>query len=115
MDTPTDELSLLKALLKECIECHPRNVAGAKAFRPTWLLNLKHFSGSCGLALVNGREIPSKRISHITLSHCWGLLPSRTAIITMANPAERRVGIILDKLPLTYQDAINITRSLDIR
>lgn len=64
---------------------------------------------------MDGRDSSDEKASYVTLSHCWGPLPRRTATTSKANLAERRESIGLDELPLTYRDAVEITRSLGIR
>jgi hypothetical protein len=53
---------------------------------------------------------------YIALSYCWGpqtLKPFATT--TSANIKDRKLGIPLEQLPQTFQDAITITRGLGIR
>jgi hypothetical protein len=49
----------------------------------------------------------------LTLSHCWG--DSRPATTTMSNLNSQCAGIMISRLPKTYQDAIMITRKLGYR
>jgi hypothetical protein len=53
---------------------------------------------------------------YIALSYCWGpqtLKPFATT--TYANIKDRKLGIPLEQLPQTFQDAITITRGFGIR
>jgi len=50
---------------------------------------------------------------YITLSHCWGTKPMLQT--TNANYDHRRIGIAWSKPPITFKDAIKITRALHIQ
>ncbi|PQE10712.1 heterokaryon incompatibility protein [Rutstroemia sp. NJR-2017a BBW] len=57
-------------------------------------------------------------IQYIALSHCWGQLPSNQVppyCTTRQNIEPRRVGFTVADLPRTFQDAIEVTRKLDLQ
>jgi len=51
--------------------------------------------------------------TYTTLSHCWG--SSEQLTTTKASLAARQKGISFEELPKTFQDAIILTRELDVR
>ncbi|KAF2660752.1 HET-domain-containing protein [Lophiostoma macrostomum CBS 122681] len=49
---------------------------------------------------------------YIALSHCWGTC--RSFLTTRGNLEDRKRGFLLQELPATFQDAIEVTRRLDV-
>lgn len=105
-----DQVNLIKQWLQECQEHH------SHCYRPIdkpESLPLRLLSvGDDRLRLVNMRNQSSSELRYATLSHCWGskllISTSRATIGSFEN------AISEDKLPQTFRDAIQITRSLDI-
>jgi len=68
----------------------------------------------------SGQEVDSVRLvetsgksgAYACLSHCWGLKPLIRTL--KGNYEQHKAGILFDNLPQTFQDAVNITRSLGI-
>jgi hypothetical protein len=59
------------------------------------------------------KETNEERAPYITLSHCWGSV--QPLITTISTFHSHKDGIEWPLLPKTFQDAITITRGLDIR
>jgi hypothetical protein len=81
------------------------------SFTPTRLLDTDeklHHS----VRLVELSRITHQR-GYATLSHCWGR--SRAVKLTSANRESFLRGIPIDSLPLTFQHAIGVVRSLGVR
>lgn len=55
---------------------------------------------------------PSGTHQYVALSHCWGTC--RSFLTTRENAQDRKRGFHLDELPATFQDAVEVTRRLDI-
>jgi hypothetical protein len=83
------------------------------SFRPTRLLDLEHFGDSQDLVLVSTSLLGD--LSYVTLSHCWGASVIRPLSTTTSNLENRMRSISFATLPLTFQDAVQITRKLKIR
>ena len=64
--------------------------------------------------LVQIKKQNVANIRYLALSHCWGLNMPQSALTTMETLRERLRGINLSDLPLTFRDAINIARRLDV-
>jgi hypothetical protein len=80
---------------------------------PRRLLDLRPREGAA-VVLVETRNNAECHVEqYATLSHCWG----KTHVIqtNRQNLALRMQGVEWDHLPKTFQDAITIVRSLDIR
>jgi len=73
------------------------------------------FHDSLDLVLVETRNLSKEDLSYATLSHCWGLSEPRPATTTCSNLSERSHNIPYAEMPLTFQDAIDITRKLGKR
>ena len=103
----------LSVRMQECTEHHEACRSISKVTeRPGHLLDLEPKTGSREdmFMLVDGASLTSP---YMTLSHCWGgILPIRT---TTANIERFRLGCLINELPLTFQQAIHITRGLKVR
>jgi hypothetical protein len=79
---------------------------------PTRLLEVRPTGADPELRLyIPASDVPPSR--YITLSHCWGKLPIPT--LKSSNFEAMTRDIAIAKLPKTFQDAITITRRLNIR
>jgi len=115
MDVPNDQLLLMKSWISECENAHPACTAKEDGFRPTRLLDLRKFGDSRDLALISTADSPRENAHYITLSHGWDR-SGRGSFTTISTNIDQRLRCILfDELPLTFQDAVDITRKLDIR
>jgi hypothetical protein len=66
-----------------------------------------------GDSKVSLKETNGERAPYITLSHCWGSV--QPLITTTSTLHSHKDGIEWPHLPKSFQDAITITRGLDIR
>lgn len=89
--------------------------AADEPFSPKRLLDLGSSKDKGDLELVYSRDSPSVRPVYVTLSHCWGPPSELSVKTTLSNLEERTENIPLASLPLTFQDAVQITRSLEVR
>ena len=79
---------------------------------PTRVLDVGESSQhSSIIKLVESGDFQVER--YIALSHCWG--KSHRIRTTKATLEEHKRGILLDRLPTTFQDAIECTRRFDVR
>jgi hypothetical protein len=83
-------------------------------FVPTRLIDTGIGSGS-DVTLVNARKglVIGKRVQYAALSYCWGSAVSFTT--TTATLAECKDSISLASLPIVFQEAILVVRTLGIR
>ena len=112
-DTPSIIQSVLKCIEK-CLDSHvhcPKpNPDGPL---PTRLVDVGQLNGSSLPRLCSGDECRCFGGRYLALSYCWGdVLPLRTL---QSNIEQMMEGIKWDILPLTFQDAICLTRKLGIR
>lgn len=119
-------LDLAKSWLRECVNEHPicnSGLPNRKRFYPTRLIDLSPFGRDSGAAndnivrLVSSKE---KKEGHqafhghyVTLSHCWGKNPDLSHRLVKDKLVELQDAILVDKLPLTFQHAIQLARCLD--
>ncbi|KAK8076974.1 HET-domain-containing protein [Apiospora saccharicola] len=78
---------------------------------PTRILDLGDPTAR-NLALL---ESKGRRGEYCALSYCWGPPDSQTFLTTTETLHDRLRGIDFDALPKTFQDAVQITRSLGMR
>ncbi|RDW56903.1 hypothetical protein BP5796_12970 [Coleophoma crateriformis] len=91
--------------------CGPPQNDNAQYWRPTRLLYIEATEDALSLRLCEGDQIP-QGVEYITLSHCWGSLPMMT--LTKDSLSEMKKSISLPSLTKTFQDAIEITRRLNM-
>jgi Heterokaryon incompatibility protein (HET) len=96
--------------IKNCVEGHADCKQPTRTALPLRLIDVGVPDGSQEVKLVETRGHEG---TYFTLSHCWGKVqPLRT---TKATLHERIKGITWESLPKTFQDAISITRRLQMR
>lgn len=115
MDVPNDRLLLMKSWISECENGHPACTVKGDGFRPTRLLDLEKFKDSRDVALISTADSPSGNAHYVTLSHGWDRSKRGPFPTVSANIDQRMRRISFDELPLTFQDAVDITRKLDVR
>ncbi|KAM3067125.1 hypothetical protein ACMFMG_011680 [Clarireedia jacksonii] len=80
--------------------------------QPSRLLDLRSFGDdSLDVRIVQIVEASE----YVALSHCWGPVHNRPCVLTCNNLAEWTCRLAFQILPLTFQDAIKITRGLGFR
>jgi hypothetical protein len=105
--------NVARSWLSACVGSHARCKQLSGNEIPTRLIDVGATDGSQRPRLekiaANSQGIP-----YVTLSHCWGD-PSHITRLTKGNIAELMEEIDEVALSKSFQDAINITRALDIR
>jgi hypothetical protein len=111
----SDALAVLSDWLEECVSCH-ENCAGidtTKPELPTRVLDVCPVHATTDqIRLIEPHGL---RADYAALSHCWGpptKLPLRTTKTTL-HP--HLTGIQLSQLPKTFQDAVVIARSVNLK
>jgi len=102
--------------LKICQETHPGcQLQVARSGLPTRLLDIGNTTedGQILLVIVQMKGVQAP---YVALSHCWGnqdeaVMPKTTSL----NLETQENGIVMECLPRTFRDAINLTRRLDMR
>ena len=100
--------------LDQCNRTHSKcRPAPQQEWRPTRLLDVGTPDRPCLHLDVKDVNCPAFPCPYITLSHCWGKIEIKT--LTKDGLASMINGIDVDDLPKTFQDAIVVTRRLDVR
>ncbi|CAG8949109.1 hypothetical protein HYFRA_00002238 [Hymenoscyphus fraxineus] len=73
----------------------------------------KNVLGNDFIRLCESKNISPER--YIALSHCWGDPSCAPINTTKSTLEERKRGISFDELPVSFKDAVVVTRSLGIR
>lgn len=109
-------IELIKALLEDCLADHPSCRVTEQYPLPTRLLDLGENPDIVMVRVVSGSRGSEHLGRYLTLSHCWG----NTAInapwkLTMDRADEFSSGIPFDILPKTFQETINLVKSIGER
>ncbi|KIW78617.1 hypothetical protein Z517_08455 [Fonsecaea pedrosoi CBS 271.37] len=104
-----ESFDFARKCIKDCMSS-PAHGACRKSTPSRLPSRLIDVQGGKNLKLV---ELKGKDVEYITLSYCWG--PGSAVTTTSANLRNMRKGIDWDTLPVLFQDAVTITRRLDIR
>lgn len=112
MITRRDEYGpVLASWILECNTTH-KDCTTKNAKLPHRVLDVGSKPGSRIFLHDSPRE-PKEDGRYVALSYCWGgLHPPKT---TKRNLAQRQQGISFDALPRSFQDAVIVTRNLEIR
>ncbi|KAF8860218.1 HET-domain-containing protein [Acephala macrosclerotiorum] len=111
----TETIEFARISLHKCLQNHVlcgTRRARNRSWCPTRLLKLDHPTKN-HITLFNHSKADDEDFStYITLSHCWGRKELiRLTSLTYPSLAE---GLPAEALPRTFQDAINVTRSLGV-
>jgi hypothetical protein len=101
-----ESIRMAQAWLRECNQHHRGCAPGRELQRPTWLLDLGP-RDSVKLIPSDGPE------KYAALSYCWG--GDQKSKLTKDRLGTAQSGMPDSSLPQTIQDAIHITRRLDLR
>ncbi|KAH7346995.1 heterokaryon incompatibility protein-domain-containing protein [Pyrenochaeta sp. MPI-SDFR-AT-0127] len=89
---------------------HPQH-AGSQRAMPTRILDLNPTVGE--IQLVESKSLGSQCEAYMALSYRWG--EGNLMTTTLETFADRKVGIKLKDMPKTIQDAVVVTRRLQVR
>lgn len=110
-----EQFTLFKEWLRVC-ETHKHVTIDTKTGdtrsddRPTRVIDV----GNSRVRLINGKDMVSSE--YIALSHCWGRKREHHLGRTLHdNYVSRYKEIDWDELPRNFQDAIKVTRGLDLQ
>ena len=102
---------LVSIWMRRCLTEHNLCPSSSEASLPTRVIDvgLPQSNEEPYLLVTGGRHG-----QWVTLSHCWGttIIPKRT---TKSNLEQHRQGLPMSELPLTFRDAVTITRRLGYR
>ena len=107
----TAETTLAKFWINLCVEGHPSCPRAQTSFRPSRLIDVGT-DGHPTVRLCERTEVAADA-KYTTLSYCWGTAPC--FMLKEANVGEMKNSFFYDILPKTIQDAIIVTRDLDIK
>jgi hypothetical protein len=109
------QITLMKQWLRLCDENHKHQPLGAMEIEsrlPTRVIDVGNDAVSLTLCLSDGNDRAGK---YIALSHCWGNEQGKRLCTYRHNIQEHKQHIDFDRLPKTFQDAVRITRALNIQ
>lgn len=97
---------------KQCKQNHTKCLrTGSQPYVPSRLLDVGN-SETSTISLVDQEHVPMYT-PYVALSHCWGSL--QPIKLTSATDSTLRNGIADSQLPMTFQQAVAVTRKLDLR
>ncbi|OTA65407.1 HET-domain-containing protein [Hypoxylon sp. EC38] len=112
----SEQLKLIQVWLSNCDqahECKPPPSPTGESRMPTRLLDVGT-SSSPAIRLITTNGQPDS--AYVALSHCWGDIPENLRFFTNRdNIRSHEEGIDFNILPKTFQDAITVTRRIEIR
>ena len=115
--TASAQFTLLRLWLRRCEDTHWCNrYAGAGGFLPTRLLFVGDTNSQDILYLKP--TIGMERVKYIALSHRWGTpsVNEKSMYCTTTDNIDHRLeGFSISELPKTFQDAIRVTKELDVQ
>ncbi|KAG8530221.1 uncharacterized protein KY384_004721 [Bacidia gigantensis] len=102
---------LARQWLSECVGNHPlcREVNNSKFVLPARLIDVGSVPASTTVRVCNTSDLKTRPI-YVALSHCWGEV--ETVRLLQENKVAFKDNLKYEDLPLTFQDAISITRQL---
>lgn len=103
------QISRIQKWYDECLSTHDQCSAVRSQYQlPKRILDVSRSDGTVVLYISEGEMVP-----YIALSYCWGAsLPLKTL---RSNLEAHQHGIPLDSFPQTLQDAIRVTRALNLK
>ncbi|KAL2015711.1 hypothetical protein VTK56DRAFT_4907 [Thermocarpiscus australiensis] len=102
------DIQLISEWLHECVSNHP------KCMKPNSKLPTRVIAVGSGSAQPYLYETRHEHAPYIAVSHCWGDPRHRPLTTTTATLPARMKSIPLSDLPLTFLDAVLLTRALGI-
>ena len=113
-----EQFAFLNSLTRKCDESHncmtAQNYSESLAKVPTRLIDVGRDDAGPIRLVLTGEE-PAAKGPYIALSHCWGELSPEQRFCTYRNNINgRKAYIAYDELPPNFQDAVRVTRGLNI-
>lgn len=109
-------IELIKALLENCLADHPSCHVTEQHPLPTRLLDLGEDSDILMVRVVPGSRCFEHLGRYLSLSHCWGNAAINAPWkLTMDRTHEFSSGIPFNILPKTFQETINLVKSIGER
>lgn len=105
---------LVRKFLHNCLDDHESCELGQpeEEFElPSRVLSIKDDAGRISVKLVKNDGLSGR---YCALSHCWGPEDKRPLRTLLGNITDHLASIPWNKLPATFQDAITLTRDLNI-
>ncbi|KAF2651872.1 HET-domain-containing protein, partial [Lophiostoma macrostomum CBS 122681] len=108
-----ESVEILQQWISECSERHPQCQTSDEMFCPKRLIDVGPVDGSVEPRLVEVARKPSR---YAALSHCWGApRPGVHMLRTLTSSINSfRQAIPYQSMPRNFQDAVRITRALNI-
>ncbi|KAF2971192.1 hypothetical protein GQX73_g2406 [Xylaria multiplex] len=112
--TSVPSLDVVRGWLETCVKGHEAcNRHEGSVFMPSRFLDVANPNRmDLAFLMIRGEDVAAD-LRYVALSHCWG--KTKTIVTTKSAVNEHRNGIDVRILPRTFQDAIEIVRSLGLR
>lgn len=94
--------------MKDCLKSHKDSCPSGRSSMPTRVIDVASPSKDPFLLVTDGECLP-----WLTLSHCWG--QTVQFVTTTENISDMKRAIPFYDMPLTFQDAVTVTRKLGYR
>lgn len=106
-------LDFIVAKFHECRSSHPgcSSLESQECYLPARLIDVGE--GDSESVRLRSSEDLANAISYTCLSHCWG--QKRPLTLTATTYSMLQQGISMSALPITYRDAVSVTRVLGVR
>ncbi|RDW72901.1 hypothetical protein BP6252_06808 [Coleophoma cylindrospora] len=111
----TSSTGIISNWISECLEKHPlcqRDQLPCQNPKQGRILDVGNALDSPTIRLRSMAELP-EATTYTTLSHCWG--DATIPVLTSNNYEHYRVSIKVEELPLTFRNAIELTRHLRVQ
>lgn len=110
----TLDLDLIKSWIDDCTRNHGKCASHSSVpWYPTRLLDITSGRLLTGVKLVITKDIPIKG-PYITLSHRWAPHAHRFPMLRSSTISQFQEGINVRRLPRAFQDAIDLSRQLEV-
>lgn len=112
----------MKDCIHTCVKDHPecKDEHSQTSFIPTRLLDIGTEKSEriwlmTGDQIQRPRDLSGAKLEYATLSYCWGPPEHVPKTTSATKKSHERDGILVSKMPATFQDAIIVARKLDIQ
>ncbi|KAK0617774.1 heterokaryon incompatibility protein-domain-containing protein [Bombardia bombarda] len=111
-----ESLKMIRGWISDCSEHHKECTSKEASFAPTRLLKVELGASLNKQVIQLVENIDDYPVQYAALSHCWGPPNAQQPMLrTMrATLNEFKSGIAINRLPQNFQDAVTMTRLLDL-
>ncbi|RDW87876.1 hypothetical protein BP5796_03570 [Coleophoma crateriformis] len=113
--TDTSSMEIISNWVSGCLQKHPlcqRDKLPRQNRKLGRILDVGNTFDSPTIRLRSMEDLP-EATTYMTLSHCWG--GATIPVLTLDNYEQYRVSIKVEELPLTFRNALELTRHLRVQ